>query len=145
MRRSNSPASGSFSGRRAMLQKSPAHSGAVLQAETGGLTPGEDQAGVVWQRGHERLSDPCIRQAKDLVVVEHEHDAFAEAAQPRRQAAERFDPRAQEQSDRVHHAALGGLDAAAVEAEQCGDRSRRARRMKASSSVDLPTPPMPWM
>src|SRR5262249_55067829 len=84
----------------------------------GRLTPGEHEARVVWQRRYEYLSDPCIRQAKDLIVVEDQHDARPASAQTIGQADKRPDLGPQESADRVHNAALGGLNRAAVDAEQ---------------------------
>ena len=76
------------------------------------------EARVVRQRRDERLSDPGIRQAKDFIVVEDQHDAHSERTQAIRQAHKRPDLGPQESADRVHNATLGGLDRAAVNAEQ---------------------------
>ena len=64
------------------------------------LAPGQDDPHAVAQRRDERLLQPGVEQPEDLVGVEHEHDALAEAVEPggrlgrARRARRRSRPRA---------------------------------------------------
>ena len=82
------------------------------------VTPGEHDADVVGEGGHEALAQPVVEQPQPLERVDDEHDALGDAREALGHVAERCHAVVVERGrERGEEAAFGGLDRACVELE----------------------------